>query len=92
MAEADNDNNTVPEKFPKKIRKSSLSATLSTPTWTSPVFKARKNRTEFRGPKLGRSVLGEIQVVSAVRFVEQTTPTSGKTTARSVGERNNTTG
>jgi hypothetical protein len=52
----------------------------------------KKNRTEFRGPKIGRSVLGEIQVVSAVRFVNQTTLKSGKTTARAVGERNNATG
>jgi hypothetical protein len=41
----DDDYNTAPEKFPEKIRKSSLSVTLSTPTWTSPVFKATKNRT-----------------------------------------------
>jgi hypothetical protein len=80
------------KKIPQNIRESSLSATLSTPTWTSPVFKARKNRTEFQGPKLGISVLGEIQVVSVVRFVKQTTPKSGMTTARAVEERNSTTG
>jgi hypothetical protein len=46
-----NDNNTVLEKFPKRIRKSSLSATLSTPTWTSPVFKARKKKNRISRPK-----------------------------------------
>jgi hypothetical protein len=54
-------------------------------------FRSQK-KTEFRGPKLGRSVLGQIHVVSAVRFVKQTTPRSGKTTALAVEERNNTTG
>jgi hypothetical protein len=76
------------------IRKSSLSATLSTPTWTSPVFKAKGGegeKTEFRGPKLGRSVLGEIQVVNAVRLVKQTPPILERQ-ERAVEERNNTTG
>jgi hypothetical protein len=42
--------------------------------------------------KLKRSVLGEIQVMSAVWFVKQTTPNLEKTIARAVEGRNNTTG
>jgi hypothetical protein len=69
------DNNTVPEKFPTKIRKSSLSATSRRQPGLRRFSKPeKKNRTEFRGPKLGISVLGEIQVMSAVRLVKQTTP------------------
>jgi hypothetical protein len=38
-----NDNNNEnTRKFPKKIRKSSVSATHSKPTSTSPVFKAKE--------------------------------------------------
>jgi hypothetical protein len=34
-------------KFPKKIRKSSLSAAHSSQTWTLPVFKARETEQNF---------------------------------------------
>jgi hypothetical protein len=52
------------------IRKS---ATHPKPTWTSPVFKAKETEQNFEAQKLKANVLGEIQVVSAVRFVKQTT-------------------
>jgi hypothetical protein len=55
-------------------------------------FQSQIKENRLSRPKLGRSVLGEIQVVSAVRFVKQTTPKSGMTTAQTVGESNNTTG
>jgi hypothetical protein len=41
-----NDNNTVPENSPKRYE-NPFSMQLSTPTWASTVFKARKTRTDF---------------------------------------------
>jgi hypothetical protein len=72
-----------------------LSARPRIPTWTPPVFNTKKNKnkkkTDFRGRKK-RCVLGEIQVVSARRFVTQTTPQVGKTTARTAEKGNIITG
>jgi hypothetical protein len=52
-------------------------------------FQYQNKKTDFRGPK---GVLGETQVVSAVQFVTQTTPKSGKTTARAAEKGNIITG
>jgi hypothetical protein len=58
-----NDNNTVPENSPKRY-KNPLSVQLSRRQPGLRLFSKPEKTTEFRGPKLGRIVLGEIQVVS----------------------------
>jgi hypothetical protein len=80
------------QKIPQKDRKILSQCNFLDAKLDFAGFQSQKNRTEFRGPKLERSFLGEIPVVSAVRFVKQTIPRYGKTTAREMAERNNTTG
>jgi hypothetical protein len=70
-----NNNNDNTRKFHKNYTEKALSVqSHPKPTWTSPVFKTKETEQNSEVQKLKASVLGEMQVVSAVRFRQTNNP------------------